>query len=122
MTTVFNFLQEKEPKESKLDYRSVYDQLKFEFNSNFSDVEKFEELQGHHLFHLEKEMARREDIIYENWQKSFEKVLPYKKPFFVNSDCVRDSMDHRNIFVAPAFSRSGRHIFVIQPGDSFETL
>ena len=52
MLTVFKFLQAKEPNEHKLDYRSVFDQLKNEFNSNFSDVDSFEELQSHHIFYL----------------------------------------------------------------------
>lgn len=37
-----------------------------------------------------------------------EKVMTYKKPFFVNSDVVRDDEDYRNIYIAPVFSRSGR--------------
>mmetsp|Transcript_37489 Transcript_37489/g.49291 ORF Transcript_37489/g.49291 Transcript_37489/m.49291 type:complete len:153 (+) Transcript_37489:1338-1796(+) len=115
MTTVFDFLQKKEIDDNKLDYRSVFNYLKKNFMfGQGSEIDEFEKCEAHHLNQIEEEMATREKEVFFDWKVMFEKVLPYKKPFFVNSQYVRDmKKDYKEIYIAPVFARSGRHIFVI---------
>lgn len=44
---------------------------------------------------------------YSNWQQAMERVFMYKKPFFVNSNEVRN-YPFDQIYVAPIFAKSGR--------------
>ena len=79
----------------------------------FEDVDRFERCEMHHLVKIESIMARQEQNLFLDWREMFEKSMTYKKPFFVNSDVVRDDDDYREIYVAPIFARSGRQIFCI---------
>ena len=65
---------------------------------------------------IEEVMKKLEPEVFSNWQALFEKNLHYKKPFFINSDVVRDYNNYREIYIAPVFAKSGRQLFVIQPG------
>ena len=122
MKTMYDFLQEKEVKDNKLDYLSVFNYLKKLHHADLLDVEDFKYCEAHHLFEIEMQMVRREKEVFLFWQDMFERKIAYKKPFFVNSDCIRYSNAYREIYLAPVFAKSGRHIFVIQGGDSAETL
>lgn len=44
-------------------------------------------------------------------------MFSYKKPFFVNSEEVKD-LSFDQVYIAPVFAKSGRQCFVIQPGDN----
>ena len=45
----------------------------------------------------------------------------YKKPFFVNSNEVKD-LTFEQIYIMPVFAKSGRQTFVIQPCDMHQTV
>ena len=95
-------------------------------NEMFADdsiIENFEECTIYHIQLIEDMLKKREpEIFNDGWQALFEKQLKYKKPFLVNSDVVREFQNYREIYVAPVFARSGRQVFVIQPGESHETM
>ena len=73
-----------------------------------SEIEKFEECQAYHLNVIDDMIKKREPKIFLDWRMNFEKTLAYKKPFFINSDAVRNMKNYRDIYVAPVFARSGR--------------
>ena len=124
MIPLFDFLQEKEPDDRKLDYRNMFEHLKANFGfGQHSDITKFEMCESYHLNCIEEAMKKREPEIFDDWQSLFEEQCKYRKPFFINSDLVRNmKSQYREIYVAPCFARSGRQTFVIQPGETADTL
>jgi len=123
MLTLFDYFQSKEPPENKLDYRSQFEQMtkNFEWGSNFH-ITQFELCNSYHLHLLERSIRQKELFLFENWQDKFESTLSHKKPFFVNSEVIRNEADYRKIYIAPIFSKSGRQMFVIQPGKGCDTV
>ena len=68
-------------------------------------------------------MVKKEPEVFKDWRTLFEKQLTYKKPFFINSELVRNFKNgYHQIYILPVFARSGRQIFTIQPGDCRESL
>ena len=53
--------------------------------------------------------------MYFFWKHMMEKYMTFKKPFFINAQWVQD-FSFNEIFIYPCFVRSGRQMFVIQPG------
>ena len=89
MMTVFDLIQDKEPDDRKLDYRSYFNYLKKNHDSEYSDVDKFEELTINHMRKFtEGKKAREKEVFATSWKSMFDKVMSYKKPFFVNSESV----------------------------------
>lgn len=58
---------------------------------------------------------------FGEWHAALEKVFTYKKPFFVNSNEVKD-LKFDQIYIMPVFAKSGRQAFVIQPGETHRTV
>lgn len=57
---------------------------------------------------IDEVLKKKEAEVFKDWRVLFEKQLKYKKPFFVNSDVVREMENYRDIYIAPVFARSGR--------------
>lgn len=70
-------------------------------------IEKFEECTQHHLKVMDAHIKEKKAELFCDWQHSFEKTLSYKKPFFVNSDVIKN-LDFDEVYVAPVFAKSGR--------------
>ena len=113
MLSLFEFFQRKEAIDSKLDYLNVFNFFVKNFRwGSYYHIEEFDKCTKHHFTLMDAYIKERKLELYFDWKIALTNCFTYKKPFFVNSEAVKD-LSFDEIYMSPVFAKSGRQTFVI---------